>query len=149
MPQFNGKIVVIELASWFTPGEYSIPWSAWGPPISRWFTEDEALIGWVTCSAGQRWAVLHPVDNTKSQIRIIDFNPYNIYNIQDLPGEFDVIGGNTDYFDRDNIFAEDIKMGLGCIVHMAPETYKLLMEERLLGLKVGTQYGFVSISQST
>jgi hypothetical protein len=37
-------------------------------------------------------------------------------------------------------------MGLGCVVYTAPETYdfdELLMEEeRLVGLKVGPQYGF-------
>ncbi|KAF8335199.1 hypothetical protein F5887DRAFT_892119, partial [Amanita rubescens] len=130
----------------FTPGEYSIPWSAWGPPISRWFKEDEAQVGWITASAGQRWAVLDRGDDNKSRIRIIDFNPYNIYNFQaDLPGEL-VIEEKGEYPDNDDIFVEYVEMGLGCIIYTAPETYdfgELLMEEeRLLGLKVGPQYGF-------
>lgn len=131
-----------------TLGEYSIPWSVWGPPISRWFHEDEARVGWITSSAGQRWAVLDPVDDTKSRIRVFDFNPYNIYNVpDDFPGE--VVKKGDYYFDHDDVFAEDIKMGLGCIAYTTPETYDfdevLMEEERLLGLKVGTQYGFASM----
>jgi len=59
-----------------------------------------------------------------------------------LPGEL-VIRGKGEYFDHGNIFAEDIKMGLGCVIYTAPEKWdfdKLLMEEeRLLGLKANNE----------
>ena len=130
---------------------YSIPWSDWGPPISRWFDDDQTQTRWITVSAGQRWAVLDPFEDhgsIKSRIRIIDFNPYNINRAiavsgggggQDLEGEM-VIERKGDHLGRGHAFAEDIEMGLGCTIYTAPESYDfdglLMEEERLLGLKV-------------
>ena len=91
-------------------------------------------------SAGQRWAVLNSVDNGCYQISIIDFNPYNIHNVpSDLPGKL-IIERRGTLLSHGNTFAEDIEMGLGCIVYTAPEVYDfdwlLMEEERLVGLKV-------------
>ncbi|KAF8334357.1 hypothetical protein F5887DRAFT_991429 [Amanita rubescens] len=125
----------------------SIPWSEWGPPISRWFDDDQTQTRWITVSAGQRWAVLDPSEEDngmKSRIRIIDFNPYNIHRAcvvdhDGLAGEM-VIERKGDYLGRGHAFAEDIEMGLGCTIYTAPELYDfdglLMEEERLLGLKV-------------
>ncbi|KAF8327122.1 hypothetical protein F5887DRAFT_924936 [Amanita rubescens] len=106
----------------------SIPWSKWGPSISRWFNIDQMEIGWTATSVGQRWAVLDRVSDGNCRIRIVDFNPYNIIMTKGR---------------HDNIFAEDIKMGIGCTIYTAPEMYDftgLLMEEEgLLGLKVNDE----------
>ncbi|KAF8344628.1 hypothetical protein F5887DRAFT_969911 [Amanita rubescens] len=131
-----------------TYGVYSIPWSEWGPPISRWFDDDQTQTRWITVSAGQRWAVLDPSEEDngmKSRIRIIDFNPYNIHRAcvvvdhDGLAGEM-VIERKGDYLGRGHAFAEDIEMGLGCTIYTAPELYDfdglLMEEERLLGLKI-------------
>ena len=110
---------------------------------------------WIPSSSGQRWAVLDNRPTGNRRLKIIDFNPYNVYRAQDsLAGEVGEVGEvvvqqKGEYFDHDNTFAEDIKMGLGCIAYTTPETYDfdevLMEEERLLGLKVGTQYGFASM----
>ncbi|KAF8673473.1 hypothetical protein AX14_005391 [Amanita brunnescens Koide BX004] len=73
------------------------------------------------------------------QISIIDFNPYNIHNVpSDLPGKLIVERRGT-LLSHGNTFAEDIEMGLGCIVYTAPEVYDfdglLVEEERLVGVK--------------
>ncbi|KAF8627030.1 hypothetical protein AX15_004565 [Amanita polypyramis BW_CC] len=121
----------------------SIPWSGWGPPISRWIDADagDSTETWITTSAGQRWIRLEPVDDSdeRYQVNIIDFNPYNIHNLQDnLPGKL-VVGRKGDYFDHRNVFAEEIKMGLGCTMYTAPEVYDcdiwFMDDENVLGLK--------------
>lgn len=121
-------------------GWYSFPWSAWGPPISRWFDDDQSLTRWITTSAGQRWAALKPVDREHYRISIIDFNPYNIHHApSDLPGELAVERQGT-FLIHGDAFAENIRMGLSCMIYTAPELYDfdglLMEEERLLGLKV-------------
>ena len=128
---------------------YSIPWSKWGPPISRWFDDDQSLTRWITTSAGQRWAVLKPVDRENYQISMIDFNPYNIRHApSDLPGEL-VVERQGIFLNHGDAFAEKIEMGLGCTIYTAPEIYDfdglLMEEERLLGLKVCIAMAFASI----
>lgn len=101
---------------------------------------------WIPSSSGQRWAVLDNRPTGNRRLKIIDFNPYNVYRAQDsLAGEVGEVGEvvvqqKGEYFDHDNTFAEDIKMGLGCVVYTAPEMYDfrgvLMDEERLLGLTV-------------
>jgi len=103
----------------------SIPWSKWGPPISRWLDAGKSARTWTVISAGQRWVRLEPVDDHEEryQLSIIDFNPHNVYNPQkNLPGEL-VVRRKRDYFDHGNVFAEEIEMGLGCMTYMAPEVY--------------------------
>jgi hypothetical protein len=118
----------------------SIPWSEWGPPISRWFDGTRSLTRWITVSAGQRWAVLKRVDSGKYRISIIDFNPHNVHRVPpNLPGTF-VVERSGAFSDHHGAFAADVQMGLGCTVYTAPEVYNfdglLMEEERLLGLKV-------------
>jgi len=128
----------------------SIPWSGWGPPISRWLDAGDNTETWITTSAGQRWVRLEPVDDgdERYQVSIIDFNPYNVHNLQDnLPGNL-VVGRKGDYFDHRNVFAEEIKMELGCTIYTAPEVYGYDMwfmdDENVLGLKVCARHGFGS-----
>ena len=135
------------LGTWY--GWHSIPWSKWGPSISRWFDDDQSLTRWITTSAGQRWAVLKPVDRDNYQISIIDFNPYNIHHApSDLPGNL-VVERQGTFLIHDDAFAENIEMGLGCVIYTAPEIYDfdglLMEEERLLGLKVCVCYCFASL----
>ncbi|KAF8316028.1 hypothetical protein F5887DRAFT_1167534 [Amanita rubescens] len=121
----------------------SIPWSEWGPPISRWLDVGGKARTWYTSSAGQRWMRLEPVDDDENgercRLSIVDFNPYNVCNPQDnLPGEL-VVGRKGDYFDHGNVFAEVIEMGLGCTIYTAPEVYDynrwFMDDERVLGFK--------------
>ncbi|KAF8626710.1 hypothetical protein AX14_011434 [Amanita brunnescens Koide BX004] len=124
-------------------GNIPIPWSEWGPPISRWFVNDSnrplILAMRPPVSAGQRWAVLDPDDHDYYRISIIDFNPYNMHNVpSDLPGKFVIEQPGT--LSSCDVFAENIQMGLGCTRYTTSEVYdfnKLLMdEERLVGVKM-------------
>ena len=121
-------------------GWYPIPWSEWGPSISRWFVNQQSPTEWITISAGQRLAVLDPADDGRHRISIIDFNPYNIHNVpSDLPGKV-IVERRGAFLSHGGAFTEDIEMGLSCIIYTAPETYDfdglLMEEERLVGLKV-------------
>jgi hypothetical protein len=141
-------------ASGSTDGEVyslnSIPWSGWGPPVSRWLDTGNNTETWTTTSAGQRWVRLEPADDSDERYRvsIIDFNPYNVHNPQEnLPGEM-VVGRKGDYFNHGNVFAEEIKMGLGCTIYTAPEVYSyntwFMDEQRVLGFMVCARHGFGS-----
>lgn len=136
-------------------GVRSIPWSEWGPPISRWLDAGDMTRSWTITPIGQRWLRLDPVDDGDEIYRfsVIDFNPYNIYNPQDdLPGEL-VVGRKGDYFDHHNVFVEEIEMGLNCITYTAPEVYSgydmwLMDDENVLALKVCARCDFWSYTYS-
>jgi len=130
----------------------SIPWSEWGLPVSRWIDAGNRARTWTTTPAGQRWVRLEPVDDgdEKHRVSIIDFNSYNVYNPQDnLPGDL-VVGRKGDYFDHGGVFAEEIKMGLGCTIYTAPEVYDydtwFMDEENVLGLKVCARHDFAILT---
>ncbi|KAF8335207.1 hypothetical protein F5887DRAFT_1079286 [Amanita rubescens] len=143
MPYSLSFAMDVEEASGEAYSVNSIPWSEWGPPISRWLDAGNRARTTVMTSAGQRWTRLAPVDDDDERYRvsIINFNPYNVYNAQDnLPGWL-VVGRKGDYFDHGNLFAEEIEMGLGCTIYTAPEVYDwhhlwLMDDESVFGLKI-------------
>ena len=127
-----------------TSSTVSIPWSEWGPPISRWFDTNETRLAGGVAPAGLRWAF---VDTSLgvTDIRIYDFNPHNIYHWnaqEDLPS-WHIIARKGDNFAHDGVFAEDVEMGLGCRVYVPTELFDfdavLMDEERLLGYRVRTR----------
>ena len=135
-------------ASGTPPGDVvSIPWSEWGPPISRWLDTNQRDLTSSVAPTAVRWVLIDLSFGLLWDIAIYDFNPHNIYHAQeDLPGRYVIVGkGHT--FD-DEAFTEEFKMGLGCTVYEPPEKYDfdrvLVDEERMLGYKVRIWYGMVS-----
>ncbi|KAF8329211.1 hypothetical protein F5887DRAFT_1111444 [Amanita rubescens] len=115
----------------------SIPWSEWGPPISRWLDTDETPPAGAVAPAGLRWAFIDSSFGV-TDMRIYDFNPHNIYwRAQEYLQSRHIIARKGDNFAHcDGVFAEDVEMGLGCTVYMLPQWYDfhgvLMDEERLL-----------------
>ncbi|KAK2463307.1 hypothetical protein APHAL10511_004962 [Amanita phalloides] len=120
---------------------HSIPWSEWGPPISRWFNVEVAQTKWITTTTGQRWALLEPVlatdaedaedDGPQVKISLVDFNPYH--------ARWEGPVGDGDELDHQGVFAEDVRMKLACVIRHGGDVYGfdglMMDEERLLGLE--------------
>ena len=63
----------------------SVPWSSWGPPITRWFPSDNTnSTRWITTSAGQRgvFCGFHPA--IECQYIVLDFNPESLRRAESL-----------------------------------------------------------------
>ena len=135
-------------ASGTPPGDVvSIPWSEWGPPISRWLDTNQRDLTSSVAPTAVRWVLIDLSFGSLCDIAIYDFNPHNIYHAQeDLPGRYVIVGKGHTFDDED--FTEEFKMGLGCTVYEPPEKYDfdrvLVDEERMLGYKVRIWYGMVS-----
>lgn len=55
-----------------------IPWTEWGPPVSRWFKSDTLPTRWITTTAGQRCVVIaESARQQGSPYLVMDFNPDN------------------------------------------------------------------------
>ncbi|KIL63942.1 hypothetical protein M378DRAFT_163905 [Amanita muscaria Koide BX008] len=134
-----------------------VKWADWGPPISRWFPVKEIQAQFIT-SFGQRCAFLfpNPRNRRKTMVTVVDFNPHNFRRMKLCPrGEGEDKGstgnggdekedeGELEILDHENIFSEEVYMGLKCVVYHTPDQYdfnQLLMdEERLLGLKLNRE----------
>ena len=136
-------------ASETSPDVVSIPWSEWGPPITRWFNTIETPLARAAAPAGLRWAFIAPPFGI-IDITIYDFNPHNIYHAQedeDLSGWL-TIARKGHNFAHEEVFAEDVEMGLGCTVYVPREMYQfdglLMDEERILGYYVRIWLSMVS-----
>ncbi|KIL58365.1 hypothetical protein M378DRAFT_27594 [Amanita muscaria Koide BX008] len=140
--------------------QYNFPqvqWADWGPPISRWFQENEER--WIMGSTGQRYAfwVPNPRDRSKLTVSVADFNQHNVRRNTDVmarlrAGEGKNRGANDnkeqveeeelERLDHEGVFSEDIYMGLKCVIYHAPDEYDFTMglmdEQRLLGLNVNS-----------
>ncbi|KAM6499996.1 hypothetical protein JOM56_005504 [Amanita muscaria] len=136
------------------PTFFQVKWADWGPPISRWFPVKEIQAQFIT-SFGQRCAFLfpNPRNRRKTMVTVVDFNPHNFSRMKLCPrgeGEDKGSTGNSgdekedenelEILDHEDVFSEEVYMGLKCVVYHTPDQYdfnQLLMdEERLLGLKV-------------
>ncbi|KAM6499837.1 hypothetical protein JOM56_005345, partial [Amanita muscaria] len=141
-----------------------VPWTKWGPPISRWFEVNDtraARTVWITHSNGQRCAFLdpNPLDRRKMIVSVVDFDPYNFRRNAEMmarlgsgEGENNRSNGNKgkeeeeeeefEMLDHKGVFSEDVSTGLKCVVHRAPDEHDfdvvLMDEERLFGVKVSS-----------
>lgn len=57
-----------------------LPYSSWGPPITRWFHTTNMVYRWMSTNAGQRYVQLSvgASDGGKGCIRVFDFNKWNV-----------------------------------------------------------------------
>ena len=54
----------------------TVPWFAWGVPVTRWFESDPASIRWITTTARQRTVTME--DRTPAPIIVRNFNQYAV-----------------------------------------------------------------------
>ncbi|PCH45032.1 hypothetical protein WOLCODRAFT_145295 [Wolfiporia cocos MD-104 SS10] len=50
-----------------------VPWTEWGPSVSRWFDMDDIATRWITVTCGQR--LVRMADTAPAPIEVLDFNP--------------------------------------------------------------------------
>ncbi|KAM6497468.1 hypothetical protein JOM56_007941 [Amanita muscaria] len=131
-----------------------VQWTDWGPLISRWLQVNGTHGWWINHSTGQKCVFLEPNPHhkTKYMVCVADFNLHNVRRnaetMAQLRGreegkkeeneeELEIMDHHQD------VFLEEVYMGLKCVVHHAPGEYDfdvvLMDEERLLGLKVSTR----------
>ncbi|KAF8815658.1 hypothetical protein BYT27DRAFT_7238326 [Phlegmacium glaucopus] len=133
-----------------------IPWSSWGPPITRWLSADTMSTRWITTTAGQRAVLCHSQDGV-CQYVVLDFNPENVRRVEkmleSLPlgaqsrlQSFRNLGG----VETEGIFKESIVSELpfvGCTSGGVHGWNGALMdEERVLGLMVDADGHISAIS---
>ncbi|KAM6495007.1 hypothetical protein JOM56_009630 [Amanita muscaria] len=151
--QFAYKLVIHRRAlldmvqKWTSP---SLPEQEdWGPTISRWFPLNTTYHMRIPQSNGQRCVFLdpNPHDKRRCTVSVADFNLYNVKRNAEMMGQ---LGGregegNDDEDEEleilleEGLFAEEVSMGLKCVVYRAPGEYEfdavMMDEERLLGFK--------------
>ncbi|KAL1721561.1 hypothetical protein EV715DRAFT_288303 [Schizophyllum commune] len=72
-----------------TPAEPpSLPWSEWGPPVSRWLDYARVNYNWITTSCGQRM-VATPAPEVQFRegagfVDVYDFNPYTVEKMREV-----------------------------------------------------------------
>ncbi|KIM37681.1 hypothetical protein M413DRAFT_448215 [Hebeloma cylindrosporum] len=57
-----------------------VPWSEWGPAVTRWFNSDNVSTHWITTTAGQRCVRMasDPPPGDGYHFVVLDFNPVNV-----------------------------------------------------------------------
>ncbi|KAL1757002.1 hypothetical protein FB107DRAFT_273364 [Schizophyllum commune] len=66
----------------------SLPWSEWGPPVSRWLDYARINYNWITTSCGQRM-VATPAPEVQFRegdgfVDVYDFNPYTVQEMREI-----------------------------------------------------------------
>ena len=133
----------------------TVPWSAWGVPVTRWFESDQASIRWITTTAGQRAVTME--DRSPTPIIVHDFNPYAVRaalaretsqgwmqeceKSRVLPnGNRQTVKVEEDVIPAGSVFREDVRSALPYIETVTQTRYGyegvLIDEERILGLVV-------------
>ena len=134
----------------------TVPWSAWGIPVTRWLRSDPSS-GWITTTAGQRAVMME--DGTSTPIIVRDFNPYAVraalaqgrmqqecdHDVREksrvLPnGNKQTVKVEEVVIPAGSIFREDVRSALPYIETVTQTRYGydgvLMDEERILGLEV-------------
>jgi hypothetical protein len=123
----------------------TVPWDAWGVPVTRWFESHPASIRWITTTTGQRAVTIE--DRTPTPIIVRDFNPHAVRaalareKSQVLPnGNRQVVKIEEDVIPAGSMFREDVRSALPYIETVTQTRYGyewvLIDEERILGLEV-------------
>ena len=123
-----------------------IPWSSWGPPITRWFPADgRNATRWITTTAGQRGVLCGSHPGVACQYVVLDFNPESLRRAKTL--SLDVKNRIQCFRDWEALQAEGLfkepVIGELPFVICASENYytwdgAFLDEDRVLGLEVRT-----------
>ena len=122
----------------------SIPWSSWGPPVTRWFPADNhSSTRWITTTAGQRGVFCGSHPAIACQYIVFDFNPESLRRAEIL--SLDSTNRIQCYRHADAIhglFKEPVVGELPFAICSSESFYAwdgaLIDEERVLGLEVCT-----------
>ena len=136
----------------------SIPWSSWGPPITRWFPADNSnSTRWITTTAGQRGVFCGSHPMLACQYIVLDFNSESLRRAETL--SLDASNRIQCFRDWEPIQAEGLfkepVIGELPFAICASESFyawdgALIDEERVLGLEVCTfKYFFIFIFVSS
>ena len=124
----------------------SIPWSSWGPPITRWFPADNTnSTRWITTTAGQRGIICGTHPGIARQYIVLDFNPESLRRAEILSS--DANNSNRiqcfrywDPIQAEGLFKEPVLGELPFSICASEGFYAwdgaLIDEERVLGLEV-------------
>ncbi|KAF8880289.1 hypothetical protein BD779DRAFT_1675987 [Infundibulicybe gibba] len=128
-----------------------LPWSDWGPPVTRWMDAD-GTPAWITTTSGQRCVLISAI--IPSPITILDFNPRNVAKMKDYvrrhPGCGMFYSDEEEKLDDDaGIFREPVYSALPYCRYKSEENHSydgvFIDEERLLGITTDVSDDIVSI----
>ena len=121
-----------------------IPWSAWGPPITRWFPADNRnATRWITTTAGQRGVLCGSQPEVACQYIVLDFNPESLRRADALSLDADTrirCFRHWEAMPAEGLFKEPVIGQLPFVICASEDFYAwdgaLLDEDRVLGLEV-------------
>lgn len=155
IPAEHRACVPFSSATGPTPTPVQVPWSAWGPTVTRWFEGDNPSTCFMTRAAGQRAVTLE--NRTPTPIIVRDFNPYAVrvasalastsgqleqgnWSKQLPNGNQMTLNVEDSVLAAGSIFKEDVRTSLPYIEIMTQGEYDyqgvVIDDERILGLKV-------------
>ncbi|KAF8880300.1 hypothetical protein BD779DRAFT_1446352 [Infundibulicybe gibba] len=120
-----------------------LPWSDWGPPVTRWIDTEGTTTRWITTTSGQRCVSISM--DTPSPIIIFDFNPRNVAKVKDYVRQYSDhrVFYNDEEGEVENetyIFDAPVYSALPYCWYESEEEYTydgvFIDDERLLGIKV-------------
>lgn len=124
----------------------AVPWSQWGPNISRWLPADGLPTRWITTTSGQRCvSIMEDAPSSPSEYYVFDFNPHSVRvalmeGVKAYMTEEDrrMVCTSSTTIDPAFAFAEEVSSCLPYVVTESKERYAfdgvLLDEERVLGI---------------
>ena len=81
---------------------HQIPWSQWGPAVTRWFNSDNVSTHWITTTAGQRCVRMASDPPPEGyHFVVLDFNPVNVKKMRLWLKEKRKVDGNKTEGDWD------------------------------------------------
>lgn len=141
-----------ELGRWTNdPNSRSITWDEWGPDLTRWIPNARPY-GWAVCSRGLRFACSHPTDSVQScRVMVIDFNPANIPEEQDLRHIANVqVLNSLERLDSESsglaTFDDYVYSSLPCVIRTSTERVNnsmgvMMDDEHIVAMQVPMQIG--------
>ena len=141
-----------------TPAVVQLPWSAWGPPVTRLFGGNATPMYWISTTAGQRAVMLE--NRMPSPIIVRDFNPYAVRAARALAAENgqseqgnwnqQLPNGNRMTLNVEDsvlaaglIFKEDVRSSLPYVEVVTQDEHYyngvMIDDQRILGLKVSLE----------
>lgn len=132
-----------------------LPWSSWGPPITRWFLADVNSISWITTTVGQRGVLMgQPYRARRRQYVILDFNPENLRRAEQKLLESGPISPsriqcvrNWQGLQTEGVYKDPVIGDLPFVVCVSENLHAwngvLIDEDRVLGLMVCSFFFFL------
>ena len=123
-----------------------IPWSSWGPPISRWFSADDSnATRWITTTAGQRGVFCGSHPAIACQYIVLDFNSESLRRAETLSLDVKTriqCFRHWEAIQAEGLFKEPVIGELPFVICASEGFYAwdgaMIDEERVLGLEVLT-----------